>query len=617
MKILEFIVKQWRALIVRANSSLTYKFALFALIAVTLPAATIATSLIVIGRGALNEMIYAQQSETAGRIADRISMHITHVRSVLSIAASEPGLPVLSRSRQEFSLAGLLRWQPTFKEAWLINERGQELAKLSSKNNRFISSPALGSRAGHPEFQIPVAEGKTYISDPFFGSDHVPYIIVSVPTYRRRAVLAVKVTLENIWELVREVRAGHPGLAYIVDQSGTLIAHPDADRVLMQTTLKNLSIVQAFQNRRLGKDSFGLHENEKGEKVVSLVQDVPQLKLGVVMETPTESAYAPIRAMEKQVIGWTIISVCVILSLALVRMRQITKPIELLQAGANSIAHGKLDLGLDIHTGDELEQLAKSFENMAKSLKESEEMRRDLINMIVHDLKSPLSGIMGGLDYALEMGAKGNEETKRTILGLARKASEDLLSMIQNLLDVAKMEEGKLELKKERVIVPDLLNDCAAPFMLQMEKESKQLSKEFAPDLPPVSLDIQLIRRVVTNLLSNAIRHSSSSGRIDLKAMVLGTNLEIIVEDDGDGIPSEYLTKIFDKFVQAERKRAHVRSGTGLGLTFCKMAVELHGGVISVKSDPGQGSAFCVSLPLREVRLNAGVGVHFDIPIMI
>ena len=584
---------------IKLHKSLACKFSVFALTAVVLPAMTVAFSLIIIGRYALTDSIYQVQSETAKRIADRITVHINDVRSVLSIAAAEPGIAVFTRARQEESFRHLLRWQDSLKEAYMMDASGQEVSKLSSQDNKFVSSNQLISRKNRPEFTVPMRDGKPYIGEPFFWGDRLPYLLASCPTYGRKSVLTVKVSLANLWDLVKEVAADRPGVVYVVDAKGNLIAHPDLVKVQNHVNLENLPIIQLFRGGKTGRESFGVYKNEAGEKVVSLVQEVPSLGWGVVIEIPTVAAYAPIRMMQDEVIKWTVICMIFILIFAVWRVSQIIKPIKILEEGASRIAQGQLALDLDIKTGDEIEKLSQSFQNMAKSLRELEELRRDLISMIVHDLKSPLSGIMSGIDYVLEnrAGAENMEQNKK-ILGLSMKSAESLLQMVQNLLDVAKMEEGKLQLHYDTANITEILDECADTFRVQMEKESKALKKDYAKELPPVAMDTSLVRRVVANLISNAVRHSSSGECITLRVHSSGDSVDVVVEDSGEGIPEEYKDRIFDKFVQAERKRVHLRSGTGLGLTFCKMAIELHGGKISVESVLGQGSAFTFTLPL-------------------
>ena len=580
----------------RSGKSLAFKFATFSVLAVVVPAFAVAVSLILVGRRALTESIYVQQSETAQRIANRISMHVENVRSLLSIASKEPGLAVLPRIRQEESLRRLLRWQPTFKEAILVNAQGREIAKLTSKGNRFISGP-LASRKGRPEVLSAIGQGKAVVSEAFLAGDRLPYLFVSCPAYGKRAVLIVKVSLENLWDLVKRAAEGRDAIAYVIDRQGRLLAHPDPSRVQAHTDMGNISIVRAFLEGRIGRKSFGLERNAQNEEVVSVLQEVPDLHWGVVVEMPAAKAYAPIREMEIEVLKWTALSILVILIFALWRVREILKPIRLLEEGARKISQGQLDVDLPIRTGDELERLAESFKQMAGSLKHLDELRRDLISMIIHDLKSPLSAIMGGIDYLLGAESGNLSESSRRVLALSRRSSDDLLTMIQNLLDVAKMEEGKFSPNLEELNLQELLEECGERFRLQIEREGKRLVKDFSPRIPRVFADGQLIRRVASNLLSNAIRHTSSKGTITLAARRAETELQVRVEDDGEGISPEYREKIFDKFVQAERQRVRFRSGTGLGLTFCKMAVELHGGRIRVESEPGKGSSFIFTLP--------------------
>lgn len=583
--------------------SLGFKITTFALIAVVLPAATIAASLIFIGRRALTESLYAQQSETAQRIADRISIYLQNVQSVVAMTANEPG--VLSRSKplREESLRRILRWQPNIKEAMVLNASGQELAKFSNDRGHIGPNPYLISRKNRLEYTRAMSQDVPYTGDPFFSRDRLPYFFASCASDDKKTILVAKVSLANLWDLVKEVRQGQPGLVYIVDAKGYLLAHPDPNKVQSHSKMDRLPIVQSFITGRVGRDSFGTYLDPEGRSVVSLAQNIPDLRWGVIIEIPESSAYAAIDVMQKEVVKWTLVSVAIILLLAFWRVHRITRPLRLLQDGARKISQGQLDLKLDIRTGDELQSLAGSFQKMAASLKELEELRRDLISMIVHDLKSPLSGIMGSVDYLLENLDQLDRDNKLKLLALSRRSSEDLYQMIQNLLDVAKMEEGKLQLRLELASPVSLLEECVENFGIHARRESKQIVRDFAIDLAPVWMDVPLIRRVLQNLVSNAVRHTNENGVITLQASEENGNLKVTVRDDGEGIPEEYRERIFDKFVQAERKRVHVRSGTGLGLTFCKMTIELHGGKIFVESEVGSGSSFHFTLPCRPAGL--------------
>jgi signal transduction histidine kinase len=278
-------------------------------------------------------------------------------------------------------------------------------------------------------------------------------------------------------------------------------------------------------------------------------------------------------------------------------VQRIINPLSILQQGAKQISQGKLDITLDIHTGDELEDLAHNFAKMASALRQLEALRQDLTRMIIHDLKSPLSGIMGSLDY-LDSGLLGEVNAdQKHIVTLAKKSSDTMLSMIQNLLDVAKMEEGKLDLKRETVDLAAILAERKHQFEALAVSESKQIALETAMSAAPASLEKNLIERVLNNLISNALNHTSSGGKIVLGLKQVSGAYEVSVSDNGVGIPPEYREKIFEKFVQVERKQARLRTGAGLGLTFCRMVVETHGGKIRVESELNKGSSFIITLP--------------------
>ena len=277
---------------------------------------------------------------------------------------------------------------------------------------------------------------------------------------------------------------------------------------------------------------------------------------------------------------------------------RIIGPLSLLETGTRQISQGRLDIKLDIKTGDEIEALAQNFEKMALALKKLEEIKQDLTRMIIHDLKSPLSGIMGSLDY-LESGLMGDiTPDQKKIVTLAKKSSESMLEMIQNLLDVAKIEEGKLDLKIEEVDIVTIIQERKQQFETLIKNEHKTLSVDIEESIPKCKAEKNMIERVINNLVSNAIHHTSSGGSIAVGVKNIEGFVEVRVSDNGAGIPAEYLEKIFEKFVQVDRRKAQLRTGAGLGLTFCKMVVETHGGSIRVESELDKGSSFIFTLPV-------------------
>jgi signal transduction histidine kinase len=204
---------------------------------------------------------------------------------------------------------------------------------------------------------------------------------------------------------------------------------------------------------------------------------------------------------------------------------------------------------------------------------------------------------MGSLDF-LGSGMLGEiSDEQQVIINNAKKSSENLLGMIQNLLDVAKMEEGKMALHREKVDLCALLEERRTQMEALATTERKTITFEPAVKSAAAQVDKNLIERVINNLISNALHHTSGGGHIRLLLKTLPGCYEVAVSDNGVGVPKEYLDKIFEKFVQVKRAEARLRTGAGLGLTFCRMAVEAHGGQIRVESELNKGSSFIFSLP--------------------
>jgi signal transduction histidine kinase len=256
-------------------------------------------------------------------------------------------------------------------------------------------------------------------------------------------------------------------------------------------------------------------------------------------------------------------------------------------------------VALDIRTGDELEEVGAAFNTMAVSLRKLETMRQDMINMIVHDLKSPLSTILASLDYILSEELGKLPEDQKNFMAISQRSGNELLNMIQTLLDIAKMEEGKMTLSRETFAPVPWAEKAVRSFQPIAEMGKKQLSLTAASPLPEVEGDVVLLGRVLGNLLSNALRHTRMNvGVVSVHLEADENILRVSVKDNGEGIPLEQQASIFEKFVQADGAHQRARSGTGLGLTFCKMAVEAHGGMITVQSAPQQGSTFTFTVPL-------------------
>jgi signal transduction histidine kinase len=225
-------------------------------------------------------------------------------------------------------------------------------------------------------------------------------------------------------------------------------------------------------------------------------------------------------------------------------------------------------------------------------------MRDDLMHMIVHDLRNPLSNIVSSLQM-MHTAFVRRDETLPTVevLQVAMRSSKRLRRLIDSLLDLRQLEEGKADL--ERIPVPPKILAMEAIEMVDpvVEKKQQALEVDIPADLPLVWVDRDMITRVLTNLLDNAAKFTPTQGRIGLDIEKVDAELLLTVSDTGPGISPESKEHIFKRFRRLESAKG--TRGTGLGLSFCKLAVEAHGGKIWVESAPGEGSQFTFSLPLE------------------
>lgn len=224
-----------------------------------------------------------------------------------------------------------------------------------------------------------------------------------------------------------------------------------------------------------------------------------------------------------------------------------------------------------------------------------EKLRDNLTHMIVHDLKNPLTGITTTVELFLDgtLGALSEEQTK--FLTNIQISSKKLTNLIMDILDVKKLEENKLDLKVVVFPVEDLVKNVSW-LNGSAIKEGKKIGINAEKELL-LKGDQNLLTRIIENLLSNAVKHTSPGGEIKLSIKKSGQEILFEVADTGEGIPQKYLDHVFERFFTVEDQTMRTKLDTGLGLTFCKMAVEAHGGRIGVESTVGQGSRFYFFLP--------------------
>ncbi|MBU3911551.1 MAG: response regulator [Candidatus Omnitrophica bacterium] len=229
-----------------------------------------------------------------------------------------------------------------------------------------------------------------------------------------------------------------------------------------------------------------------------------------------------------------------------------------------------------------------------KKLQELDKIKSSFVANVAHEFRTPLTIIKGNVDMVLKGGLGKVEASQKEMLDGAIRVANRLSRLVNDLLDISKIESGKMQLKKETLNVNKIIEENISVFRKMMQDRKQVLKQDLANDMPDIKGDMDKVTQVFVNLLSNAIKYSPDNGNITIKTVNLETEIMVEVSDTGEGIAPESLDKVFDKFT---RVTAEKKEGTGLGLPIAKDIVVLHKGRMWVKSELGKGSQFYFTLP--------------------
>jgi signal transduction histidine kinase len=362
-----------------------------------------------------------------------------------------------------------------------------------------------------------------------------------------------------------------------------------------------------------------------GHDVLTAFERIPIAGAGwvVFVEQPLTEAFGPIYLSILRSVGLLVLGLLAAVAASLLLARGMTRPIRALEAGAARIGAGALGERIDVRTNDELESLADAFNAMAAQLREShanlerkvDERTRDLAGAnarlavasqhkseflanMSHELRTPLNAIIGFSEVLLQ-GIFGQvNEKQQEYLRDVVASGQHLLALINDILDLSKVEAGRIELELTTFRFSDALESGVTIMRERAARHSIAMSAVIAGEIGMIEADERKVKQILYNLLSNAVKITPDGGRIEVNARQENGGVRVEVRDTGIGIARADQERVFDEFQQVGRERS--REGTGLGLTLSRRFVELHGGRIWLESEAGNGSTFGFSLPLRQ-----------------
>jgi len=532
------------------------------------------------------------------------------------------GVGLLELKEQRAILSNLLLHQRAFQEVALLNSEGQEQIRLSRTS--VILDDELQSRAVNEEFLFPATSGENYFGSVYFDDTiREPLATISVPVLNRSSgeivsVLVAELRFKAIWDLLNDIELTGEGEVYIIDQAGHVIAHRNPAIVLRDSTIELPEV-------------DGRAEGLSGTDVI-VARDVLQFgnqELVVVAEQPISEALEPITNN----LAIVVIAICVALAfpviLALFTIRRIVRPIEALATSAQAIGDGDFSQRVEVSSRDEVGQLAGSFNKMAEDLartttsidnlnKEITERKRveeelmektrklavasqaksQFLASMSHELRAPLNAIIGFSQLMMdEVPGKINDE-QRECLSDVLDSGQHLLNLVGDILDLPKVEAGRIELKRRTLNLTAVIADVVKTVKPMLDANKHELTVSMEEGLPQVRADKSRLRQIFFNLLSNAIKFTPSGGRLAIQAGREGDWCQVSVVDNGVGIKKEEQERIFEIFTRSETLPDGGKWGSGLGLAITKQFVEIMGGRIWVESEYGKGSRFTFTLPL-------------------
>ncbi len=337
---------------------------------------------------------------------------------------------------------------------------------------------------------------------------------------------------------------------------------------------------------------------------VSAATSVFQRPVILIVAAPARSAWTVLREMFSGFLWAGLVTLAVATLLALLLTRALSTPIRKIAEAAHAVAAGNYEQKLVIDFPSEMREVASAFNDMAVQVSQSRQTMRDFVANVSHELKTPLTSIRGFAEAVLD-GAAGDEAGQRHAVETIRDESLRMIRMVEQLLDLSKIESGQVTMARNPVQIDQVLRVCVERLSIAAEQAGVRLTCE-CPPLPTITGDGDRLAQVFTNLLDNALKHTPAGGRITASARLVpaleasgaASEVEIAVTDTGQGIPAGELNRVFERFYQVDKSRARSRGGTGLGLAICKSIVDAHGGKIWAESVEGLGSRFVVRLPV-------------------
>ncbi|HXD41427.1 MAG TPA: ATP-binding protein [Ramlibacter sp.] len=599
----------------KLNLSLKYVLTITTLVCVVLVGSS-ALGVYVSTRRSLEQLNLLQQ-EKAFAAAARIETYMREIVQQTEWASPPLVPPDPDLETLKFGYLKLLRQVPAITAAAWLDPQGLEKLRVSRlEMNRTGSNLDQSERAFFRE----AAAGRTYYSPVYFRKGTEPGLTIARPSGAPgHGVTVIDVNLKFVWDAITQIQVGRTGSAFVLDESGTLIAHPDISLVLKKTHLADKG--DSPRAARLIPLSFpGVDLSMNGlrtQEVLTAHASLSAPPWTVFVEVPLQEALQPLQSSLYQsmavLLGAIVISVISSVLLA----RRMARPIRALQSRALAIGSGKLGETIAIRTGDEIEALANQFNTMSARLQQSYALleqkvvertaeavsqrqiaeaanaaKTRFLAAASHDLRQPMHAL------SLYLGALKRHELPAAagaVLQQVSQCAEAMDDLLASLLDISRLDAGAVETHLTPLPMAPVLEAIRLEFAPQAA--AKGLRLRVRPSSEWACADPEHLQRILRNLVSNAVHHSSK-GRVLVACRKMAGRLRVAIYDQGPGISLEHQQLVFEEFYQLGNPARDRAAGLGLGLSIVRRLATLTGASVLLRSEPGRGSMFAIDLPI-------------------
>ncbi len=555
----------------------------------------------------------AEVRAAAGHIEQYLAAIERQVQQVSALPWGS-GLLELADRRDEYHRA--MKFAPAIARMRNVGADGRERLRAS---RAALDEIGGGRDLGDAREVVSARSQGTYYSPAFFRGGTVPFMTLAMRDAGGGGeVTLAEINLKFVGDAVGQITIGHGGRVYAVDSEDNLVAHPDPSLVLRRPDLSSYEALRRIRAElaRSERPAVGMFAARglDGTDMMLSAALIPSTRWLVVAEQPRAEVLAPLYQSLVRIV-WVVgagLAAAILASYLLAR--RLALPILELRVGAEKIAGGDLGARIGTGTGDEVEALAREFNRMADQLQDyttglerkvalktaelqmANRHKTEFLANMSHELRTPLNAVIGFSDVLRERMFGDLNAKQMEYVRDIHASGQHLLSLINDILDLSKVEAGRMELEPREFSVRSAIDNCCTLIRERLQRRQLRLQLRVAPHVDTWVADERKFKQVVLNLLSNAVKFTPVGGHVTVGAEVRDDTLRVWVADTGVGLASEDHERIFGSFEQLGGQDAR-HEGTGLGLPLSRRLVELHGGSLDVDSVLGEGATFTARFP--------------------